>query len=559
MSSPPQEAPTASPIDDATKKTIDILGRIIKKPPLNGKLLSKPPFRYLHDMFTEIIKTTGFAVGLYSDAEMNSENVKEKDAKVAYLSKMINCAALATGVEVKANPLKIVAGMDPIDTNVFLQLIGKAVLKKVDSTNAVKRVLAGEQQPIKKPAPQAAPALAPVPAAAPTAPAPVTKAPAAAPPKTDDKPRPVQQPQQATSQPKPELTAGVAPAATVSKPELPKPAPAQQAALTQPSQQRPSQPPAQNQAPQKTVQPVPAQASQPRPAVPAQAPPQATSAQPSAPQSMMVQRQGSGGSDPSDSTHSLAQPIAATDDVVDESFNAPDDERMRMALQPKRRERPSSARPAPPKQRAADVVMEEIPTNMPAIITENETNDDEEENFVVTNAVAQPVIGRPDAAQRATGDDEQHGGLVKKILDTKREFEPTEGKKDGGLDGQRTVIIKDDKASAQKEIEKLRETIQTLCQSTNPLGKTMDYMQEDADSMNKELQMWRVENLKYRELLAEELSKTAGVLEPFETQLKEMEQSIEEYEEKIRNSKVVIIQNDLAIQKLLRSITHPIK
>ena len=57
-------------------KTIELLGQIIQKPPLNQKLLSRPPFRYIHDIFSEVINNTGYYIGLYTNEEMTSENVK---------------------------------------------------------------------------------------------------------------------------------------------------------------------------------------------------------------------------------------------------------------------------------------------------------------------------------------------------------------------------------------------------------------------------------------------------------------------------------------------------
>lgn len=62
--------------DEIINKTIECLSKIIKKPPLNKKLLSKPPFRYLHDLFSEVIRTTGAFEGLYNETEMNSESFK---------------------------------------------------------------------------------------------------------------------------------------------------------------------------------------------------------------------------------------------------------------------------------------------------------------------------------------------------------------------------------------------------------------------------------------------------------------------------------------------------
>lgn len=111
-------------ISDITiKRTQDTLGKIIKKPVLTDKLLRKPPFKFLHDIihavcdtcelhsvdgghstsrpffsdenisfrFTrQVIQTTGFLNGLYTDEELQAENVKERDAKIVFLQKTID-------------------------------------------------------------------------------------------------------------------------------------------------------------------------------------------------------------------------------------------------------------------------------------------------------------------------------------------------------------------------------------------------------------------------------------------------------------------------------------
>lgn len=46
--------------DSVAKKTQETLGKVIKKPPLTEKLLSKPPFRYLHDIFSEVSPYTRY-------------------------------------------------------------------------------------------------------------------------------------------------------------------------------------------------------------------------------------------------------------------------------------------------------------------------------------------------------------------------------------------------------------------------------------------------------------------------------------------------------------------
>lgn len=38
----------------------------------------------------QVIKETGFLEGLYSEEELNSDNIKDKDAKLAFLTKLID-------------------------------------------------------------------------------------------------------------------------------------------------------------------------------------------------------------------------------------------------------------------------------------------------------------------------------------------------------------------------------------------------------------------------------------------------------------------------------------
>ena len=86
---------------------------------MTEKLLTKPPFRYLHDIFTATTAATGFANGLYSEAELDAKSL-DKDGKIEFLSKMIAVVELMLGSKIDVKPTKIVAGLEPDKTNNFL-------------------------------------------------------------------------------------------------------------------------------------------------------------------------------------------------------------------------------------------------------------------------------------------------------------------------------------------------------------------------------------------------------------------------------------------------------
>lgn len=51
---------------------------------------------------------------------------QDKDAKIQYLTQLAAAVHAATGAETNINPAKVVAGLEPEVTNVFLQQLGHA-------------------------------------------------------------------------------------------------------------------------------------------------------------------------------------------------------------------------------------------------------------------------------------------------------------------------------------------------------------------------------------------------------------------------------------------------
>ncbi|ORZ41076.1 microtubule-binding protein MIP-T3-domain-containing protein, partial [Catenaria anguillulae PL171] len=120
-----------------TAPTITALKPLIQRTPLTDKLLAKPPFRYLHDLVSELIAASGVGAGLFIGDETNAAAVKEKDQKIAWLTKIIKLTELASGTPIKAKPAKIIAGLEPEETNAWLQVLGAVCAKRIDTTQMV--------------------------------------------------------------------------------------------------------------------------------------------------------------------------------------------------------------------------------------------------------------------------------------------------------------------------------------------------------------------------------------------------------------------------------------
>ena len=93
-----------------------------------------------------------------------------------------------------------------------------------------------------------------------------------------------------------------------------------------------------------------------------------------------------------------------------------------------------------------------------------------------------------------------------------------------------------------------------LCQSTNPLGKSIDYVTDDVDSMSKEFEHWRKEAINCTSALDEQQKITEELLQPLGDQLADLEERIKEQSAKVNSMKSQILRNDITVSNLLYSV-----
>ncbi|XP_055734973.1 TRAF3-interacting protein 1-like isoform X1 [Salvelinus fontinalis] len=618
------------------KKTQDTLGKVIKKPPLTEKLLSKPPFRYLHDIFSEVIRTTGFMKGLYAETEMKSDNVKDKDAKIAFLQKALDVVMLVNGEPLSVKPARIVAGHEPERTNELLQAIAKCCLNKLSSEEAVKRVLAGDKLDPKGKASSS---------------------------RSQDKEN-----REGRDQVEKAIREHSAGGREQKDPDLPKEQEGRRGDKEKErhrdrERSKKSRDPDRTkdrgkdksrdrewdkdnerekdgerdkerdrdrekskdkeshrgrdrerdkekdlnpdkrrdkgekerelrhkQGEEKTKVPEKgdkkARASEDTKHRPHPEEPSKTAKPEPAPIEDASEETAEVTYKQSDSPARIPRPSSAKGQRrwpkaggQQEEFDGEDGDTP-LAQRPvplengdatdavpahRRIPRPSSARPAPPRFKRQESYTDVTPAERltsakppAAVITEGKKlSEDEDEQFVVLEAAPPPPdMPEMEPTVELQGD-ENHGGLVKKILETTKDFEssPSSPKsKDQTQSLVSEASRKKERDLVSREIERLRSSIQTVCRSALPLGKIMDYIQEDMDAMQNELHTWRRENKEHAQALLHEQRVTDSAVEPLKAELAELEQLIKEQQDKICAVKSNILKNEDKIHKMVTSI-----
>jgi TRAF3-interacting protein 1 len=114
---------------------------------MTEKLLSKPPFRFLHDIVTNCNKATGFpAVELFEEDLRDAKSITETKHKLRYLDQAIGYIAMAIGDPSLADTVKakkIAAGLEPEQTNILLQALAEGCASGIDADAVLKKFEAG--------------------------------------------------------------------------------------------------------------------------------------------------------------------------------------------------------------------------------------------------------------------------------------------------------------------------------------------------------------------------------------------------------------------------------
>uniref|UniRef100_A0A7S3JTG7 TRAF3-interacting protein 1 n=1 Tax=Aureoumbra lagunensis TaxID=44058 RepID=A0A7S3JTG7_9STRA len=452
--------------DGTIEKTKNILEPIIeKKPKLTEKLLSKPPFRFLHDLISEVTRRTGFAHGLYDEIESDSSQVSDKTAKINYLNKIIQLVNMQLNVAIEAKPVKIVSGLEAENTNRFLQLLGLAAARFPDSRANVAIINGSDIAQAKHPIHQE---------------------------KTFD------------HEPS-------APTGDISRPSA-------------------------------TQEPI--------------------------------HEDNLGGED-----LKISQPMGEmTAKEQDDEPPAPLGQSNTTIAQPKRTGRPQTARRKPPryKEKSEDETMaNKTPAIKTSIIIEGADDDDDDDNHEeqIDEKGAEEKLGLGGSGGESSYliDPLAQGKskLVREIQEEERAAakaltESNSANQKGNEEKSNGIRFgRIDRGSqggskgkfADSDLNELMSTVQKLCQSTNPLGKCMDYVHEDLSTMNKELDKWQLEFQVQKDLLERERrDESDSTILSLRRTLKDLDDQIVDEVRLTRAVKARIIKHEARIQSLLTMV-----
>ena len=144
---------------------------------------------------------------------------------------------------------------------------------------------------------------------------------------------------------------------------------------------------------------------------------------------------------------------------------------------------------------------------------------------------------------------------------------PTDSIKIGGGIGMKLdkrIFVHEDLTESRSEVKKprvdnvdleaIKDYVQQITKNCNPLGKLVDLLGDDIESMNKELANWIKDNKLYKDRFDDEMKKSDETLLPLQNELLELEDSIRDEQTQIKAIKSRLIKNEKIIQNLITNV-----
>ncbi|EFO23623.1 hypothetical protein LOAG_04864 [Loa loa] len=480
-----------------TDRTKELFADLIERPPLTDQLLQRPPFRFLHDIVKFTIQNTGFLMEKFTNEEMDASNITDKTTKANFLKTLIK-ALNDDGSLKDVKAAKIIAGKEPEMTNLMLQKLAIDAAAFRDSK--LKGITNEERQKKEKKAHKKE-----------------CNDNGLERKNNDNKSRKVEKERRHSSRSKEKRKKEIE-----SKPKIIK--------QTIDNNER------RDSIDERHFDDIV----------------QETSA-------MKMEQVVHTDQDPSIITKTEDGDIAdnITNEIAQPLISPPLKEQLRLSTSSGRPRTSASrlgtaaARPAPPKikKKRVEEIERKPEVNIKTsgvIIGEREEID---EQFIVE---IEPSYCQTDQTNADELISEEHGGLVRKILETKKELEDKITKE--AYNATISVFDENDQARSQQELANLQKTMQQITQTTHLLARFLDNTQEDAENMFKEMEEWRLESTKNIHELRERKANAEESSEKLLLRLNQLDEQIKEVKNAIIQTKAKVIANEEKIRILVNNI-----
>jgi len=567
--------------DENLAKTIEMLS-FLEKPKPSEKHLNRPPFRFLHDLIIAILNSQSYHADLFEGPELKAKEM-DKPQKVAFLAKIKDAVSADLGIDFELNPPKVCAGRECEKTRTFLQYLALAAHGVKGGGKAAPAAAA-------KPEPKKA------------------------------EPKPAAEPKNETKTSEPDASSGPSESKTsggggdmnVDSGSVEKTAEMISAIISKPAMKPRllQRPPFRflhdvtfnimkktgfgidkfnDEEKDAKAMPKPSRATVLQKMIDMTAetlgieinvaPSKVTAGKECEQTRQFLQYfciAATGGKLSTDSASPAPAPTSkksrrAEEPKPKEPEPVPVESKtdsVQLPDKPRAESRPTTAKRAPPKLANAaqkkdlkkQFVLEDVGTDGVIMDGEEESDSSDDQNDV------EEEHARHRSKKDKKDKNRQRGKLISKIeseLETNAKKKKKTGKeskeKEEKKEGDSGIKLRRSIKRAPKDkinVESLRTQIQRLVQSTNPLSKCMDFVNDDLEAMDAEIDKWKSAYRIFSTQLEEEERKTAEQLAPVRREIEDVDKQVVSVLAKIREAKAKISQNDAKVTEMLRFVVN---